>query len=206
MYIISSEKNGTVRFKPDIGTITEESVSRSSTITDNPVEGGSNIQDHVFCSPQNFSASGIVVGGMAAIEQLERIWKSGDICSYTGRIRRENLVIQTFSTKLSAGNKDGASFSLTFKQITFASAEYVAMGSEPLMSQQDAAASQKSSGSGSSSGTKKNQTSATKSDGLTTTAYQAISSSSYAKYVATFNSKSVSSVQSKTPANSGTGR
>ena len=48
-----------VRFEPlTTGVVTSESVSRSSTITDNPVEGGSNIQDHVFTQPLSFQISG----------------------------------------------------------------------------------------------------------------------------------------------------
>ena len=46
MYILQGAKCGTVRFEPfKTGVVTKETVSRQSTITDNPVEGGGNINE-----------------------------------------------------------------------------------------------------------------------------------------------------------------
>ena len=55
MYVLQGAKCGSVRFEPFInGVINKETVSRQSTITDNPIEGGGSINDHVFRSPLSF--------------------------------------------------------------------------------------------------------------------------------------------------------
>ena len=52
MYVLQGAKCGSVRFEPFVnGVINKETVSRQSTITDNPIEGGGSINDHVFRSP-----------------------------------------------------------------------------------------------------------------------------------------------------------
>ena len=72
MYILQGAKCGTVRFEPfKTGVVTKETVSRQSTITDNPVEGGGNINDHVFRSPLSFQLAGTVTDGAAAIARSE---------------------------------------------------------------------------------------------------------------------------------------
>ena len=97
-----------VRFEPlTTGVVTSESVSRSSTITDNPVEGGSNIQDHVFTQPLSFQISGTAINGADTIAALQKMWKSGDIITYTGRNRISNLVIQQLQSTHDAKNRGG---------------------------------------------------------------------------------------------------
>ena len=100
-----------VRFEPlTTGVVTSESVSRSSTITDNPVEGGSNIQDHVFTQPLSFQISGTAINGADTIAALQKMWKSGDIITYTGRNRISNLVIQQLQSTHDAKNRGGFTF------------------------------------------------------------------------------------------------
>ena len=51
MYTFVGRKCGTVRFIPSIGTVNGETVNRTSTVTDNPIENGSSISDHVLHNP-----------------------------------------------------------------------------------------------------------------------------------------------------------
>lgn len=129
-----------VRFEPlTTGVVTSESVSRSSTITDNPIEGGSNIQDHVFTQPVSFQISGTAINGADTIAALQRMWKTGDILVYTGRNRIENLVIQQLQSTHDAKHRSGFSFSATLKQVTLGSS--VDSGTASTMAGLDAAAS-----------------------------------------------------------------
>lgn len=192
MYVLQGLKCGTVRFVPDMGTVNKEMVNRSSTVTDNPVESGESISDHVFRQPRTIQLSGTVVDGAQAIATLDAMWKSGDVLTYTGRNRIENLVIQQLQSTHDAKNRKGFTFTATLKQITVGSAED--SGTASMMSAQDAA---------SASGP---QTAKKKADGLKTTTSEVISASAYAAYVSTYNKKPASSAgpsSRATPSNSG---
>ena len=72
MYTLEGRKCGTIRFEPTTtGVVNSEDVTRSSTITDNPVEGGSNIQDHVFHQPLSFQIIGVAINGADTISALQ---------------------------------------------------------------------------------------------------------------------------------------
>lgn len=86
MYTLVGQKCGTVLLDPlKTGVVNSEAVSRQSTITDNPVEGGGNIQDHVFCQPLTIQLQGTAINGADTIAALSAMWKKGDILTYTGR-------------------------------------------------------------------------------------------------------------------------
>ena len=122
MYTLAGAKCGTVRFEPfKTGVVTKETVSRQSTITDTPVEGGGNINDHVFRSPLSFQIAGTVTDGAAAIATLNQMWNRGDILTYTGRNRIANLVIQNLQSTHDSTNRKGFTFTATLKQITLGS-------------------------------------------------------------------------------------
>ena len=207
MYVLEGKKCGTVRLDPFVtGVVTKETVSRQSTITDNPVEGGGNINDHVFCSPLSFQLTGAVTDGAAAIATLQQMWKKGDVLTYTGRNRIENLVIQSLQSTHDAGNRKGFGFTATLKQITIGSSQD--SGTASMMSDQDSAAASASPGATTTPAAKKaaSQKSKTKADGLKTTVSTTISSTAYASYVASYNSKPASSAgpaSRATPANTG---
>ena len=192
-----------VRFEPlTTGVVTSESVSRSSTITDNPVEGGSNIQDHVFTQPLSFQISGTAINGADTIAALQKMWKSGDIITYTGRNRISNLVIQQLQSTHDAKNRGGFTFTATLKQVSS-----VDSGTASTMAGMDAAASASQPKATTKAAQKSSsQTSSTKADGLKTTVSTTISSSAYMSYVNSFNSKPKSSAgptSRATPSNTG---
>ena len=204
MYVLQGAKCGAVRFKPFVnGVINKETVSRQSTITDNPIEGGGNINDHVFRSPLNFQLSGTVTDGAAAIATLQQMWMKGDVLTYTGRNQIGNLVIQSLQSTHDATNRKGFTFTATLKQITIGSSED--SGTADMMSGQDNAAAIKSATS-SPGGKSSSQTSKVSAAGLKTTVSQTISSTAYSSYVATYNSKPASSSgpsSRSTPTNTG---
>ena len=168
-YTITGEKCGTVRLDAEkTGVVVTESVQRSSKVTSNPVEKGSDINDHVINDPSDI---------------LERMWKEKDVVEYTGRTRISDCVITSFKSDISADNKNGSRFTVSLKVINRVSAEYVASG-EQMMSAQDANASKKVS---------KSQTKSTTADGLHTTVSQTISSSAYSSYVNSYANKAASS-------------
>ncbi|OPZ65887.1 MAG: hypothetical protein BWY85_00246 [Firmicutes bacterium ADurb.Bin506] len=181
-YTITGRKSGTVRFEPSsTGNIQTEQVSMSSKVTSNPIESGSDINDHVVKDPARFTISGVIIGGQQAQSTLQNMRERRDIVTYTGRNRIGNLVITNLTFDASAKNAKGCSFKVTFQQVNISSAEVVEVGAYPMMSQQDAG---KSSGS---------QTKATTADGLKTTVSSTISSSAYADYVNSYNNKPASS-------------
>ena len=175
MYTLVGQKCGTVLLDPrTTGVVNSEAVSRQSTITDNPVEGGGNIQDHVFCQPLTIQLQGTAINGADTIAALSAMWKKGDILTYTGRNRISNLVIQNLQSTHDPGNRNGFTFSATLKQITIGSSED--SGTASTMSVQDSTAAA-SSPTPAKSSLPASQTTKTKSDGLKTTVSTTISSS-----------------------------
>lgn len=193
MYTLTGQKCGTVRFEPKLGTVTSEKITRTSTVTDNPIESGSSVSDHVFRQPRTIQVQGVVVDGDAALDSLDTMWRRGDVLSYTGRTHLENLVIQSLQTGHESKNRNGFDFTAVLKQITLGSSE--GSGTASTMAGQDGAKTSKD-----------HKTAATKADGLKTTVSTTISSSSYASYVNSYNKKAASSsgpTSRATPSSSG---
>ena len=208
-YTLTGKKCGVIRFvETENGTITKESLSTSTKITDNPIEDGSSITDHVFNNPDQFSISGVAIGKSNDIQsRLNAMIAKGDIITYAGRIRVDNLVIQSFTPDYSYQNKNGFGFSISFKKVKISTSEYVEMGAAPLMSKQDAG---KSGSTGSTAAKTASKTdSAVKADGLKTTVSTTISTSAYTDYVNKYNSKPASSTgpaSRNTPSYTGIGK
>ena len=196
-YTLTGERCGTVRFIADRnGTINGETFTHSSKVTQNPIESGGNINDHVFRNPASLQLKGTVIGGQDAHDRLIAMWKRGDIVTYSGRVRVGNLVITNLSENYSPKNRNGFDFTATFQVVSFGSAEYAAFGTVPMMSQQDSGKAADGM-----------NTAATRSDGLKTTVSANISASAYAQYVNGYNSKQSSSsgpATRQTPSYSGT--
>ena len=70
-YTLIGRRSGTVRFVPfQNGLVEKESESYSSSVTSNPIENGSSINDHVNNEAGTFSISGTIIGGEGAINAL----------------------------------------------------------------------------------------------------------------------------------------
>lgn len=177
-YTITGRKTGTVRFMhDDTGNIQTESLSMTSKVTSNPIESGSDINDHVANNALKFNVSGTIIGGDTAVAALKRMRQERDIITYVGRSRAENLVITSLSFDYNAKNKNGCTFKAQFQEVQITSAEKVEV---PMMTTQD-------TGKSSSSQTKK-----TTNSGTQTIVHQTISTSSYASYVNSYNGGSSS--------------
>lgn len=174
-YTLVGRKGGTVRFEPlENGLVEKESESYSSSITSNPIEDGSNINDHVNNAAGTLNISGVIIGGESAVNALKAMRDARDVMTYTGASRMSNLVFTSLKFDRSYKNKNGASFAATLKQILTTSPEYVPMGSEVSMTSQDA---------GKSSNALLRRTS---NAGMTTVASQSVSSQSLRNHASAY--------------------
>jgi hypothetical protein len=180
-YTLTGRKGGTVRFVPlENGIVESESESYSSSVTSNPIENGSDINDHVNNDAGTLSISGTIVGGDGAKDALKAMRDSRDIMTYTGMTRISNLVFTALKFDRSYKNKDGASFSASFKRVQTTSPEYVPVGEAMSMANQD------------SGKTSNAQLARTANAGVKTVASQSVSASSSAKYAEAYNPPSSS--------------
>lgn len=171
-----SGKSGTVRIE-DSGTVTNQQKKHSGKVTSYPIETGSKISDHVEREPSTGTLSGIVIGG-GAVATLESMLQGGEILTYSGSYRMDNVVLTALDFSTDSSNRTGFSFSASFQRVEIVGSQYVPTGETPLMSQQDAGKSSAAAASGKPA-----------SDGLQTKAQEPISTNAYQNYVNTFNNK-----------------
>lgn len=170
-YTLTGRRGGTVRFLPfRTGVVEKESESYSSSVTSNPIEAGSEINDHVNNAAGTLNISGTIVGGDNAVNALKAMRDSRDILTYTGVTRMANLVFTSLKFDYTYKNKDGASFSATLMQIRTTAPEYVPMNAVQSMTGQDAGKNSDP------------QLAKTASGGLTTVSLQPVSTASADKY------------------------
>ena len=175
-YTLTGRKGGTVRFMPfQNGLVEKESESYSSSVTSNPIENGSDINDHVNNDAGTFSISGTIIGGESAVNALKAMRDSRDILTYTGVSRITNLVFTSLKFDRSYKNKNGASFSASFKRVQTTSPEYVPMGESLPMTSQDAGKFDDA------------QLSKTANAGLTTVSLQSVSPASLERHTAAYS-------------------
>lgn len=180
-YTLKGQKGGTVRFMPfQNGLVEKESESYSSSVTSNPIENGSDINDHVNNDAGTFSISGTIIGGESAVNALKAMRDSRDILTYTGVSRITNLVFTSLKFDRSYKNKNGASFSASFKRVQTTSPEYVPMGESLPMTSQDAGKSDDT------------QLAKTANAGMTTVSLQSVSSASLERHGAAYTQLSSS--------------
>lgn len=181
MYTLTGRKTGSIRFLPMQGSITQETVTKTSKLTSNAIEGGSSIEDHVYLNPEQLQIEGMVANSHEYFQsRLEAMWKSRDLVTYIGKIRVSDYVITNLQIKNTSQNRDGFQFSATLQKANIVSGQYVEIGQELLMSDQDAKENTSAP----------EQTIKEKAAGLQTTVSQQISQSAYAAYVDSYNGKS----------------
>lgn len=175
-YTLTGRKSGTVRFNPmQTGVVEKESESYSSTVTSNPIENGSTINDHVNNDAGSFSISGTIVGGEGAINALKAMRDLRDIITYIGVSRVTNLVFTSLKFDRSYKNKNGAAFSATFKRVQTTSPEYIPAGESLPMTSQDTGKSDDA------------QLAKTANAGLTTVSLQSVSPASFERHMAAYS-------------------
>lgn len=196
-YRLTGRKSGTVSFTPRTGTVNKETITKSSKMTSNAIEGGSSIEDHVYLNPEQFQISGVVVRNHSSFRsRLEAMWKNRDLVTYVGKFRVSNYVIINLQMTNDASNRNGFSFTATLQKANIVSGAYVEIGQTKLMSQQDKADGNESKAPAAAK--------ETKAAGLKTTVTKQISQSAYAAYVNSYNGKSSAGpTQRQTPSHNG---
>ena len=105
---------------------TEEPVD-SVTITDNSVEKGQDVSDHVKQEASIINLSGAMTGSDASskLNKLRRYQREGKLLKYIGRNIYDNMAIQTMNRSHGKKVKNGFEFSITLKQVRIATAKKV---------------------------------------------------------------------------------
>lgn len=104
-----------------------ENAKDSATITDNPVESGQDVSDHVKQDPSYINIRGQIIGEDAAsnLQKLKKYKEDGALLIYTGRNRYGNMVIEDIDRVHGVQNRTGFSFDIKLKQVRIATAKEV---------------------------------------------------------------------------------
>ena len=100
---------------------TGESPTMTSDITDKPIEGG-NISDHALLQPLAMNIKGIITGDDAQqnIEIIRNYMKNYEVLRYVGVDIAQNVMITSFATERQTNIANGASFSISLKEVRLA--------------------------------------------------------------------------------------
>lgn len=103
-----------------------ESINRSVSISDHPVEEGMVITDNVRRDPLELHISGKLVGTDAETIKscIEALQKSGSYVKYIGKEILSNAVILDFDTSRDADMDGGMDFDMTIREIRVARSAY----------------------------------------------------------------------------------
>ncbi|HBZ80911.1 MAG TPA: hypothetical protein DEP07_11060 [Brevibacillus sp.] len=105
-------------------------------VTDQPVEDGIDISDHVQRKPHTMDISGFIVGDDAAQirEKIKAIAEKGELLEFQGRNLFSGLIV-SFSTNHTNRIANGFAFSLSMKEIRTAKSSYVETLPMPIKAQ-----------------------------------------------------------------------
>ena len=109
-------------------TVIEDEKPRDSVlVTDNSVESGQDVSDHVKQNPSIIDIYGQMVGDDAAekLNKLQKYQKEGELLTYIGRNLYDNMVIQNIDRDHGVRNRYGFGFNITLKQVRIAAAKEV---------------------------------------------------------------------------------
>lgn len=107
--------------------ISSENITDSASVTDNPVESGQDVSDHVKQNPSELSLTGIMVGGDESNKfmKLKEYKEDGKLLYYIGRESHPSMIITNIQRNYDVSNKDGFGFDLSLKQVRISSAKMV---------------------------------------------------------------------------------
>lgn len=106
------------------GVVTDENYKRTMKITDNPIEEGSDINDHAQIQPPDLSIKAVVIDGKYK-EILTAMYDNREFVSYNYIESEDNLLIKSLVMKHDAKNATGFSADITFKKIKMVSSQKV---------------------------------------------------------------------------------
>lgn len=104
-----------------------ENVKDSATVTDNPVESGQDVSDHVKQNPSYVNIRGQMIGKDAAskLQKLKKYKNEGALLKYVGRNIYANMVIEDIDRIHGVKNRTGFSFDIKLKQVRIATAKEI---------------------------------------------------------------------------------
>lgn len=106
--------------------IEQENPRDSATVTDNPVESGQDVSDHVKQNPSTISLRGHMTTDAARkLAILQQYKKEGKLLTYIGRNLYHNMVIKDIDRSHGKDNRYGFSFDIKLKNIRIATAKEV---------------------------------------------------------------------------------
>lgn len=109
-------------------TIIEDEKPRDVVvITDNSVENGQDISDHVKQNPSIIDLYGQMIGidAAAKLNTLKKYQREGKLLTYIGRSIYDNMAIQSIDRSHGKNIRNGFSFNITLKQVRIATAKEV---------------------------------------------------------------------------------
>lgn len=111
----------------EITVVESEKPRDSVSVTDNSVEKGQDVSDHVKQESTVMDLVGVFTGDDAAakIQQLRKYQIEGKLLSYIGRNMYDNMVLQTFERDHNKSIANGFYYNITLKQIRLATATEV---------------------------------------------------------------------------------
>lgn len=117
--------------------IESDDISISADVTDNPVESGQDVSDHVEPKPDKISIKGVIVGEDAPRKwtMLKNFNKNGTLLKYINRVIYDNVVIQDFNPVHSGDIRNGYKFSMSLKNVRIATPREVAIMNVPPSAQ-----------------------------------------------------------------------
>ncbi|GGF77213.1 hypothetical protein GCM10010912_22870 [Paenibacillus albidus] len=117
-------------------TVESESPSFPVSVTEQPVEKGINLIDHIQAQARTLSLSGVIVGPDAAKTRAYIIAAKdkGQIINYVGRNQFKGLITD-FSTGHDYTTADGFTFSMELREIRIATSSYVETLPAPIKAQ-----------------------------------------------------------------------
>lgn len=121
--------------RSNTGVVTGEDVTYKNKVTSNPVETGSNVNDHVLIENNSFSITAIVIDGSMR-DVLLAMRDNRDLLKYRGIVAFDDIVFTSLKMTPNSQNETGFSLSANFQKIEFVSAQKVALLSS--MSKSDA--------------------------------------------------------------------
>jgi hypothetical protein len=114
--------------------VESENPTRTNQVTDNPVEQGVNIADHVKSDPLQFTFTGAITGDDAGIKysRLVQMRDNRELLTYIGRNIVLNCVIESLSTTHDNTIRNGFTLSINLKQIRVAQIQFVDLSKVPI--------------------------------------------------------------------------
>lgn len=104
--------------------ITNESVQRSGTLTQAPIEGNGVVSDHFARSPLKIQVVGVTTqNGAQTLANLTTIYENSAICEYIGRNWIGGVVITTFNSGHGAEVDGGFTINMTLTKVRLSSTQ-----------------------------------------------------------------------------------